>query len=168
MRILGLDPGIRCTGYGLIAIHGRRPTLVDYGTITPSSDASTGERLSELYNDLSQLMEMTKPDKVAIESTFYGLNAKSAMILGQAYGIAILCAAHQRLPVVEYAPRKVKLALTGNGRASKEQVQFMVRQILKMDHVPQPLDASDALAIALCLYHNIPEPNDPILKGSVA
>ena len=167
MRILGLDPGIRCTGYGLIAIQGRQPTLVDYGTITPSTGASLGERLSELYSDLSQLMEMTKPDKVAVESTFYGMNVKSAMILGQAHGIALLCAAHQRLSVVEYAPRKVKLALTGNGRASKEQVQYMVRQILKMDHIPQPLDASDALAIALCLSRHAPEPNGPTIKESL-
>lgn len=168
MRILGLDPGIRCTGYGLISIQGRQPTLVDYGTIIPTVDAGIGERLSEIYNDLSQFMEMTRPDMVAIESTFYGMNVKSAMILGQAHGVAILCAAHQKLPVVEYAPRKVKLALTGNGRASKEQVQFMVRQILKMDHIPQPLDASDALAIALCLYHYKSEPNDPTVKESLA
>lgn len=156
MRILGLDPGIRCTGYGLIAIHGRQPTLVDYGTIIPASKTSMGMRLSVLYDDLSQLIEMKGPDEVAIESTFYGMNAKSAMILGQAHGVALLCAARHQLPITEYAPRKVKQAITGNGRATKEQVQFMVRNMLRMDHEPQPADASDALAIALCHHHQSP------------
>jgi len=150
MRILGLDPGIRCTGYGIIAVHGRQPTLVDYGTITPPVDASMGERLSVLYDDLAQLIDMSKPDEFAIEATFYGVNVKSALILGQARGVALLCAAHHRLPAAEYAPRKVKLATTGNGRAAKEQVRYMVQRILNMDHPPQPMDASDALAVALC------------------
>ncbi|MFC1618420.1 crossover junction endodeoxyribonuclease RuvC [Candidatus Neomarinimicrobiota bacterium] len=167
MRILGLDPGIKCTGYGLIAIHGRQPTLVDYGTITPPSETTMGARLSVLYDDLSQLIEMTRPDEVAIEATFYGMNVKSAMILGQAHGVALLCAAHHKLPMAEYAPRKVKLAITGNGRASKEQVQFMVRQILRMDHEPQPLDASDALAIAICHYQQAPIANEPSLRKSL-
>ncbi len=150
MRILGLDPGIRCTGYGVIAVHGREPTLVDYGTITPPSSGAMGQRLSVLYDDLAQLIEMTTPDEFAIEATFYGVNVKSALTLGQARGVALLCAAHHRLPTAEYAPRKVKLATTGNGRATKEQVQYMVQRILNMDHVPEPLDASDALAVALC------------------
>lgn len=150
MRILGLDPGIRCTGYGIIAVHSREPTLVDYGTITPPTDATMGERLSVLYDDLAQLIDMTNPDEFAIEATFYGVNVKSALTLGQARGVAILCAAHHRLPTAEYAPRKVKLATTGNGRATKEQVQYMVQRILGLDHLPKPMDASDALAVALC------------------
>ena len=150
MRILGLDPGIRCTGYGLIAVHSREPTLVDYGTITPPPDATMGERLSVLYDDLAQLIDMTSPDEFAVEATFYGVNVKSALILGQAKGVALLCAAHHQLPAAEYAPRKVKLATTGNGRAAKEQVQYMVQRILNMDHPPQPMDASDALAVAIC------------------
>ncbi|UCH11654.1 MAG: crossover junction endodeoxyribonuclease RuvC [Fidelibacterota bacterium] len=150
MRILGLDPGIRCTGYGIIAIHGRNPTLVDYGTITPPVKVSMGERLSVLYDDLAQLIDMNRPDEFAIEATFYGVNVKSALTLGQARGAALLCAAHHNLPASEYAPRKVKLATTGNGRAAKEQVQFMVQRILNMDHLPEPMDASDALAVAIC------------------
>ncbi|MFB0516042.1 MAG: crossover junction endodeoxyribonuclease RuvC [Candidatus Neomarinimicrobiota bacterium] len=150
MRILGLDPGIRCTGYGIIAVHSREPTLVDYGTITPPSDTTMGERLSVLYDDLAQLIGTAEPDELAIEATFYGINVKSALTLGQARGVAILCAAHHQVPTAEYAPRKVKLATTGNGRATKEQVQFMVQRILHLDHLPQPMDASDALAVALC------------------
>jgi crossover junction endodeoxyribonuclease RuvC len=150
MRILGIDPGIRCTGYGVITVDRREPGLVDYGTITPPPVAGIGERLSVLYDDLMQLMEMMAPDHMAIESAFYGLNVKSAMILGQARGVALLCAAHRHLTTAEYAPRKVKLAITGNGRASKEQVQAMVHRILNLDHLPQPQDAADALAVALC------------------
>jgi crossover junction endodeoxyribonuclease RuvC len=150
MRILGLDPGIRCTGYGIIAVQAREPTLVDYGIITPPSNAPMGQRLSVLYDDLVQLIKLSKPDELAIEATFYGVNVKSALTLGQARGVALLCAAHHGLPISEYAPRKVKLAATGNGRAGKEQVQFMVQRILNMDHLPEPMDASDALAVALC------------------
>jgi len=161
MRILGLDPGIRCTGYGIIDVQGREPTLVDYGTITPPPTASMGERLSTLYDDLTQLIDMSKPDECAIESTFYGINVKSALTLGQARGVALLCAAHHQLPTVEYAPRKVKLATTGNGRAAKEQVRYMVQRILSIDHLPQPIDASDALAVALCHHQQT------FLAGSV-
>ena len=150
MRILGLDPGIRCTGYGIIAIHGGNPTLVDYGTITPPTQGAMGERLSVLYDDLAQLIDLSHPDEFAIESTFYGVNVRSALTLGQARGAALLCAAHHHLPTAEYAPRKVKLATTGNGRAAKEQVQYMVQRILNMDQLPEPMDASDALAVAIC------------------
>ena len=150
MRILGIDPGIRCTGYGVIAMANREPTLVDYGTIRPPAVEGIGERLSVLYDDLTLLIEMQTPDHMAIESAFYGVNVKSAMILGQARGVALLCAAHQHLTTAEYAPRKVKLATTGNGRASKDQVQAMVQRILNLDHLPQPQDAADALAVALC------------------
>jgi crossover junction endodeoxyribonuclease RuvC len=120
MRILGLDPGIRCTGYGIIAVHSRNPTLVDYGTITPPTDVSMGERLSVLYDDLAQLIDMSQPDEFAIEATFYGVNVRSALTLGQAKGAALLCAAHHKLPTTEYAPRKIKLATTGNAIINSE------------------------------------------------
>lgn len=155
MRILGIDPGIRCTGYGLISVDSREPTLVDYGTITPPTAASIGRRLSVIYDDIAQLIETGAPDELAIEDTFYGVNVKSALILGQARGAAILCAAHHRLPVGEYAPRKVKLATTGNGAAAKEQVQMMVQRILNMDRPPTPMDASDALAVAICHHQQL-------------
>lgn len=150
MRILGIDPGIRCTGYGLIAVPGSEPALVDYGIITPPTATDMSRRLAVLYDDLSQLIEQSRPDELAIEATFYGANVRSALVLGQAKGVALLCAAHHQLPISEYAPRKVKLAATGNGRATKEQVQYMVQAILHMDHLPDPMDASDALAVAIC------------------
>ena len=150
MRILGIDPGIRRTGYGLIAVPGPEPALVDYGIITPPADSEMSRRLAVIYDDLAQLIERSHPDELAIESTFYGANARSALVLGHAKGVALLCAAHHQLPISEYAPRKVKLAATGNGRASKEQVQYMVQAILHMDHLPDPMDASDALAVAIC------------------
>ena len=155
MRILGIDPGIRCTGYGLISVDSREPTLVDYGTIKPPTAGTIGRRLSVIYDDLAQLIDTGSPDELAIEDSFYGVNVKSALILGQARGVAILCAAHHRLPVGEYAPRKVKLATTGNGAAAKEQVQMMVQRILNMDHPPTPMDASDALAVAICHHQQL-------------
>ncbi len=155
MRILGIDPGIRCTGYGLISVDSREPTLVDYGTIRPPTAAAIGRRLSVIYDDLAQLIDTGAPDELAIEDSFYGVNVKSALILGQARGVAILCAAHHRLPVGQYAPRKVKLATTGNGAAAKEQVQMMVQRILNMDHPPTPMDASDALAVAICHHQQL-------------
>ncbi len=155
MRILGIDPGIRCTGYGLISIDGGEPHLVDYGTIKPPPSATMGERLAVIYDDLAQLIDMTHPDEFAIEEAFHGVNPRSALILGQARGAALVCAAHHRLPIGQYAPRKVKIAATGSGRATKEQVQYMVQRILGMDSPPQPLDASDALAVAVCHHQNL-------------
>ena len=129
MRILGIDPGIRCTGYGLISIDGGQPHLVDYGTIKPPPAATMGERLAVIYDDLDQLIDMTHPDEFAIEEAFHGVNARSALILGQSRGAALVCAAHHHLPIGQYAPRRVKIATTGRGRATKEQVQDMVQRI---------------------------------------
>ncbi len=155
MRILGIDPGIRCTGYGLISIDGGQPHLVDYGTIKPPPAATMGERLAVIYDDLDQLIDMTHPDEFAIEEAFHGVNARSALILGQSRGAALVCAAHHRLPIGQYAPRRVKIATTGNGRATKEQVQYMVQRILGIDQPPTPLDASDALAVAICHHQSL-------------
>ena len=150
MRILGIDPGIRTTGFGVISVDGGQPNLVDYGTIKPPTNAPMGERLAVLYEDLSQLIDLIQPDQFAIELAFHGVNAKSALILGQARGAALVCAANHNLTIGEYAPRKIKIAVTGNGNATKEQVQLMVQRILNMPSPPKPLDAADALAIALC------------------
>ena len=155
MRILGIDPGIRCTGYGLISIDGGQPHLVDYGTIKPPPAATMGERLAVIYDDLDQLIDMTHPDEFAIEEAFHGVNARSALILGQSRGAALVCAAHHHLPIGQYAPRRVKIATTGSGRATKEQVQFMVQRILGIDQPPTPLDASDALAVAICHHQTL-------------
>ncbi|MCH8838646.1 MAG: crossover junction endodeoxyribonuclease RuvC [Candidatus Marinimicrobia bacterium] len=155
MRILGIDPGIRCTGYGLISIDGGQPHLVDYGTIKPPPAATMGERLAVIYDDLDQLIDLTHPDEFAIEEAFHGVNARSALILGQSRGAALVCAAHHHLPIGQYAPRRVKIATTGSGRATKEQVQYMVQRILGIDQPPTPLDASDALAVAICHHQTL-------------
>lgn len=155
MRILGIDPGIRCTGYGLISIDGGQPHLVDFGTIKPPPAATMGERLAVIYDDLDQLIDMTHPDEFAIEEAFHGVNARSALILGQSRGAALVCAAHHHLPIGQYAPRRVKIATTGSGRATKEQVQYMVQRILGIDQPPTPLDASDALAVAICHHQTL-------------
>ena len=155
MRILGIDPGIRCTGYGLISIDGGQPHLVDFGTIKPPPAATMGERLAVIYDDLDQLIDMTHPDEFAIEEAFHGVNARSALILGQSRGAALVCAAHHQLPIGQYAPRRVKIATTGSGRATKEQVQYMVQRILGIDQPPTPLDASDALAVAICHHQTL-------------
>lgn len=155
MRILGIDPGIRCTGYGLISIDGGQPHLVDYGTIKPPPAVTMGERLAVIYDDLDQLIDMTHPDEFAIEEAFHGVNARSALILGQSRGAALVCAAHHHLPIGQYAPRRVKIATTGSGRATKEQVQYMVQRILGIDQPPTPLDASDALAVAICHHQTL-------------
>lgn len=155
MRIIGIDPGIRCTGYGIITVGKGDPQIVDYGTIKPPVDGSIGERLAVLYDDLDHLIKEHSAEVFAIEDSFFGVNARSALVLGHARGAALLCAAHNKLPSSEYAPRKVKLAVTGNGRATKEQVQFMVQRILNMEQAPSPLDASDALAVAICHHQQM-------------
>ena len=155
MRILGIDPGIRCTGYGIISIENNQPQLVDFGTIKPPPESDMGRRLAVIYDDVAQLIDLTYPDEFAIEETFHGVNSKTALILGQARGAALVSAAHHNLPIGQYAPRKVKLAVTGNGRATKDQVQFMIQRILGMDQPPHPLDASDALAVAICHHQQL-------------
>ncbi len=150
MRILGIDPGIRCTGFGIISTEGSQPALIDFGTIKPPVDESMGARLAVIYDDISQLIGSFKPDEFAIEEVFRGVNSRSALILGQARGAALLCAARHKLPIGEYAPRKIKAATTGNGNASKEQVQYMVQRILGLNAPPAPADAADALAVAIC------------------
>ena len=155
MRILGIDPGLRRTGFGIIANDDLKPVVVDYGTISPPTSADLGERLLVVYDDITKIIADYGPDEIAIEDSFYGVNARSALLLGQAKGVALLAVAQRRLRAWEYAPRKVKLATTGNGRATKTQVQYMVQRILGMDHLPKPLDASDALAVAICHEQNL-------------
>ena len=155
MRVMGIDPSIRVTGYGIIDFVDGKTLLVDFGTIKPPTDADTATRLAILYDDITELIKTHQPDELAIEEVFYGVNAKSVLMLGQARGAAMLCAAHHHLPVGEYAARKVKLAATGSGRASKEQVQFMVQRQLQMSEPPQPHDAADALAVALCHHRQL-------------
>ena len=124
--------------------------FIDYGTIEPNKNDSLSKRLYSIYSDINHLIDMFNPTVFSIEDIFYGRNVKSALLLGQARGIAMLCAAKYDIPVFEYSAKKVKQAITGNGNADKTQLQYMIKQIFKLKELPRPLDASDALGIALC------------------
>jgi crossover junction endodeoxyribonuclease RuvC len=157
MRVFGIDCGTEVTGYGVVETEdsGREPGLAlrTMGAIRLKKTLSTAERLEQVYRELMAELERWKPDAVAIEEVFYSLNAKSALKLGQVRGVALLAAATQGLPVAEYAPLKIKSSVVGYGLASKEQVQFMVARLLKLPERPEPPDAADALAIAICHIH---------------
>lgn len=147
-RILGIDPGSRITGYGLIDVDGNRSVYISSGCVQVSGE-HLPEKLGMIFTELSTLIEQYKPQQFAIESVFMHRNAGSALKLGQARGAAICAAVTQQLPVSEYAPREVKQAVVGKGGADKQQVQHMVRVLLNLSETPQE-DAADALAVALC------------------
>ncbi len=157
MRVFGVDCGTEVTGFGVVESDdaGREPRLEmkAMGAIRLVKSKSTPERLAQVYRELSVELELWQPDAVAIEEVFYSVNAKSALKLGQVRGVALLAAAMQGLPVAEYAPLKIKSSVVGYGLAKKEQVQFMVARLLRLAEVPQPADAADALAIAICHIH---------------
>jgi len=150
VTILGVDPGSKVTGYGLINSNGDKNTLIESGVIEPDARAALPEKLKEIFEGLLKVMEKHHPQQFAIEQAFYSKNARSALIMGQARGVAILAASKSGLPIGEYSPKEVKCAVVGTGNASKSQVQFMVKKLLRLKELPQPLDAADALAVALC------------------
>jgi crossover junction endodeoxyribonuclease RuvC len=154
MRVLGIDPGSETTGFGLIDTDGQRHQVVEYGAIRAVRGASFAERLLHIEDQLQQLIEKFRPDAVAIEEAFYAVNVKSALKLGHVRGVALLVAARAGLPIFEYSPLEVKSATVGYGRAEKHQVQQMVRIILGLPQVPEPHDAADALAVAICHIHH--------------
>lgn len=151
-KVLGVDPGSRCTGYGIIHDSGKGPVLVTYGCIRTESD-SFPERLKQIYDGINRVVREFRPDEFAIEQVFMHKNADSALKLGQARGAALCGGMSAGLPVYEYAARQVKLALVGKGSAEKSQVQHMVRFLLGLKEV-LPADASDALGIAMCHIHH--------------
>lgn len=155
MRIVGIDPGLRCTGYGIIDIRGKQPVVVQFGTIRTNSKDSFAHRLQTVYDEVAEVLDQYTPTEYAIEEAFYSKNARTALQLGHVRGVAMLAAVHEGIPVTEYSAKKIKLAITGRGGASKEQVQFMVTQLLKLREPPEPVDASDALACALCHHQQI-------------
>ena len=153
MRIFGVDPGISITGFSIIDSKRNRTSLSAYGTIRPKSKDSLPKRLNYLFEETNKILKNFSPESFAIEDSFLSKNFKSAMLLGQARGALILSAAQSNLPVFEYAPRKVKLSVCGNGAASKEQVGFMVLNILKLDKLIKPYDISDAIAVGICFFN---------------
>lgn len=147
--IIGIDPGTRITGYGIIGLNGNSYTAIDYGCIRPPPTAKLSERYLILFNALENLLSRYSPQAVAVEAQFLGKNVQSALKLGQARGIAMIVAKRMGLPVYEYSPTSVKKAV-GSGKASKVQVQELVKMLLGLSVMPEPYDAADALAIALC------------------
>ncbi len=152
MKILGIDPGLVQTGYGIISIENDSPQIVDFGVVKPDRESSLSARLHTIFEDVSHLIGEYNPSIFSIEDVFYGKNVKSALKLGQARGAAMVAAASAGLSIHEYSAKKIKQAVTGNGNAQKEQVQFMVKTCLNMNELPHPIDASDALAAALCHF----------------
>ncbi|MBC8426244.1 crossover junction endodeoxyribonuclease RuvC [bacterium] len=168
MIVIGIDPGSRCTGYGVIERRGNRYRLIDAGAVPTSRQADLPARLRVIHEALTEIIEARSPDAAAIEDVFIARNARSSLILGQARGAAMLAAALKDIPVAEYAPREVKMALTGNGAATKEQIRFMVQRLLGLKTAPVSTDASDALGIALCHAMRSAGPRPPgRTKGSV-
>jgi crossover junction endodeoxyribonuclease RuvC len=154
MRVLGIDCGGEYTGYGIVEMHaGGKLCCLTCGAIKLSAREALPIRLSRIFTQLGELISAHHPDEVAIEDVFYALNAKSALKLGQVRGVAMLAAAVAGLPVAEYSPLTIKSSVVGYGRAEKEQVQQMVTRLLNLPAAPQPMDASDALAIAICHLH---------------
>lgn len=148
-RILGIDPGSRTTGYGIIDKDGSRIGFVACGTIRTSSGRGLSDRLLEIFDGLMQVIDQHKPDVAAVEDMFIANNPRSALILGQARGVAVLAAMKCGMKVHDYPPRVVKQAVAGYGQAEKDQVQHMVRALLQLSAAPS-CDASDALAVAIC------------------
>jgi crossover junction endodeoxyribonuclease RuvC len=153
MRILGIDPGTATVGYGLIEENEGQLTVITYGAIVTSpKDGDTARRLQIIYEELNELLATYQPDHAAVEELFFGRNITTAIKVGQARGVLLLALANAGIPVAEYSPPKIKESVSGYGNASKQQVQFMVQNILELDELPKPDDAADGLAVALTHY----------------
>lgn len=153
MVILGVDPGTLVTGYGVIESKNGQMRLLECGDIQNDSRKAMPERLRLIFDRLSKVINEYHPDELALETAFYGKNAQSALKLGHARGVAMLAGVMKQIPTTEYSPREVKKAVVGTGAASKEQVQYMVKSMLRMKTAPKHYDTTDALAVALCHLH---------------
>jgi crossover junction endodeoxyribonuclease RuvC len=155
MLVIGIDPGTAITGYGLVQENEDGDlSVVNFGVILTSADMPMPERLLELYHRLRELMLLHHPQSGAVEKLFFQRNVRTALAVGQARGIVLLAMAECGIPVAEYTPLEVKLAVAGYGGADKNQVQQMVRALLSLPDIPRPDDAADALAIAICHFHS--------------
>ena len=154
MIVLGIDPGTAATGYGIVERTGSKLRAVDYGCLETLPTQELPQRLLEIHQAILELIETHKPSLLGVERIFFNKNVRTALSVGQARGVAILAAAHAGCVIAEYTPLQVKQAVVGYGRAEKEQVQRMVQILLHMDHIPQPDDAADALAVAICHIHS--------------
>lgn len=150
MRILGIDPGTGICGFGVIDVARNKPSLVDAGVISTPPHTPLPDRLEDIYNSLNEIIDLNKPDAVSIEKLFFMQNITTGISVAEARGVCILVAKQKNLPIYEYSPNEIKKTMTGYGHADKKQMQEMVRLHLKLDVVPKPDDAADALAAAIC------------------
>ncbi|MCQ4637361.1 crossover junction endodeoxyribonuclease RuvC [Anaerovorax odorimutans] len=163
MRILGIDPGYAILGYGVVEMTGNRFKVIDYGAVTTEAGMEMPDRLKILYNSLMEIIMRHEPEVASVEELFFNTNAKTAILVGQARGVAVLACANSGLEIAEYTPLQIKQALVGYGRAEKKQVQTMVKTILNLKEIPKPDDTADALAAAVCHGHSAGSRNR--LKG---
>lgn len=154
MRILGIDPGYALMGWGIVDMQGNRFIPIAYDSISTSKDMQPTDRLKCIYNELMEIIAEYQPEAVSIEELFFNNNVTTAIMVGEARGVAMLAAANSGLPVYEYTPLQIKQALVGFGRAEKKQVQQMVKMFLNLEKVPKPDDTADALAAAICHGHS--------------
>ena len=150
MIVIGVDPGAGTTGYGVVAQRGGAVSLLECGVIRTDTAKPLAARLRDIFEGLGEVLDRHRPAAIAVEHVFHGKNARSSLILGHARGAVLLAAALRDVPVAEYSPAEIKVAVTGSGRATKEQVQFMVQRLLRLRTPPAPADAADGVAIALC------------------
>ena len=154
MRILGVDPGYAIVGFGVVSYHGAEFVPLEYGAITTEAGTRFAARLNAIYDDLDFLCNRFRPDCIAIERLYFNSNQKTAIDVAQARGVIVLCAEKHGIPMFEYTPLQVKMAVVGYGRAEKRQVMDMTRRILHLAQIPKPDDAADALALAICHGHS--------------
>jgi crossover junction endodeoxyribonuclease RuvC len=154
--VLGIDPGVANTGYGVVASRHGRLMALDGGVVETAPGLDAGRRLSAIHGRIGELLDAYKPDAVALEDVYFGANARSAFAVGQARGVVMLAAGERGVACASYTPQQVKSAVCGNGRAAKDQVQRMVQTLLALTELPRPDHAADALAVAICHANGAP------------
>ncbi len=169
MKILGIDPGTAITGYGVVSrADDGAVSLLECGVIRTAARAPLPERLRDIYEGVTEIMDRHAPDVVAVEGVFFGKNVRTAVVLGHARGAILVAAALRDVEVVEYPPAEIKSAVVGTGRATKEQVGYMVQKLLNLREVPRPSDAADGIAVALChCFRGVGGPPRPGMRFSL-
>ena len=157
--ILGIDPGTTIMGYGLIGIHGKKFDLINMGVLHLSKLKTHELKLKKIFDRTLELIEEYKPDELAVEAPFFGKNVQSMLKLGRAQGVAMSAALYRDIPIFEYSPKKIKMSITGNGNASKEQVASMLKSLMNIKEIPKHLDATDGLAAAVCHHFQKEKPS---------
>lgn len=158
LKILGIDPGTIVTGYGLVEIRGKKPFIIEKGKIAPRKNATHYERLKVIHQESLKIIEQFRPDVMAIEAPFYGKDIQAMLKLGRGQGVIMAAALINNIPIHEYAPLLVKQSITGMGRASKQQVAYFLQKVYHLDELPEQLDISDAIAVAICHFIQLDKP----------